>query len=84
MDHVAVLFEHVDLLDRLDRLDVEFLERGLQLLVVCAGGLVDLFDFSPGSAFASVVKKGGLAGYVAALWGSEGRRRSVPCSWILC
>ena len=69
MYHVAVLFEHVDLLNRLDRLHVKFLERGLQLLVVCAGGLVDLFDFSPGGAFASVGKEGKS---IAESGGSEG------------
>ena len=37
MNHVSVFLEHVDLLNRLDRLDVEFLKRGLQLLVVGAG-----------------------------------------------
>ena len=54
MDHIPILLEHIDLLDRLNRLHVQLLERGLQLLVVRAGGLVHFFHFSPGRAFASV------------------------------
>jgi hypothetical protein len=37
VDDVAVFLEHVDLLDGLDWLDVQLLERRLQLLVVRAG-----------------------------------------------
>lgn len=37
MDHIAVLLEHVNLLDGLDGLDIELLERSLQFLVVGAG-----------------------------------------------
>ena len=55
MNNVSVLLEHVDFLDGLDGLDVELLERGLQLLVVGAGGLVDFLRFSPRCAFPSVV-----------------------------
>ena len=54
MNDVAIALEHVDLLDRLDGLDVELLQRRLQLLVVGAGALVDLLDFSPGGALATV------------------------------
>lgn len=39
MNDVAVALEHVDLLDSLDRLDVELLESLLELLVVRAGSL---------------------------------------------
>ena len=60
MNHIPVLLEHIHLLDRLDGLHVQLLERGLQLLVVCAGGLVDFFHFSSRGAFASV--KGGQWG----------------------
>lgn len=54
MYHVAVLLEHVDLLDGLDGLHIELLERGLQLLVVRAGGLVHLLCLSSGCAFTTV------------------------------
>lgn len=54
MDDVAVLLEHVDLLDTLDGLDVQLLQGGLQLLVVGVGGPVDLLDLAAGSALASV------------------------------
>jgi hypothetical protein len=55
VDDVAVALEHVDLLNRLDGLDVEFLERCLQLLVVGAGALVDLLDLPARSALASEI-----------------------------
>ena len=54
MDDVAVLLEHVDLLDGLDGLDVHLLQGGLKLLVVGTSGLVDLLDLAAGSALASV------------------------------
>ena len=54
VDDVAVILEHVDFLDALDRLHVHLLQRRLQLLVICAGRLVHLFDLAAGSAFASV------------------------------
>jgi len=54
VDNVAVLFEHVDLLNGLDGLDVHLLEGGLELLVVGAGALVDLLDLAAGSTLASV------------------------------
>lgn len=54
MDDVAVRLEHVHLLNRLDWLNVHLLEGGLQLLVVCAGALVDLLDLSPWCSLASV------------------------------
>lgn len=53
MNDVPIRLEHVDLLDRLDRLHVHLLERRLQLLVVGAGALVHLFDLSSRSALAS-------------------------------
>jgi hypothetical protein len=55
VDDVSVALEHVDLLDRLDGLDVQLLERGLQLLVIGAGALVDLLDLPARGAFASVM-----------------------------
>ena len=54
VDDVAVLLEHVDLLDTLDGLDIQLLQGGLQLLVVGVGGPVDLLDLAAGSALASV------------------------------
>jgi hypothetical protein len=39
VDDVAICFEHIDLLDCLDRLHVELLECGLELLVVDTGSL---------------------------------------------
>jgi len=53
VNDIAVTLEHVDLLDRLNWLDVELLQRRLQLLVVGARGFVDLLDFTPRSALAS-------------------------------
>ena len=55
MDDVTIRLEHVDLLNCLDRLHVHLLQGCLELLVVGAGALVDLFDFSSGCAFASVL-----------------------------
>lgn len=54
VDDVAVFLEHVDLLNGLDGLDVHLLQGGLELLVVGAGGLVDLLDLAAGSTLASV------------------------------
>ena len=54
VDDVAVLLEHVDLLDGLDGLDVHLLEGGLELLVIGAGVALDLLDLAAGSALASV------------------------------
>ena len=62
VDDVAVLLEHVDLLDTLDGLDVQLLQGGLQLLVVGVGGPVDLLDLAAGSALASVSGNSVLVG----------------------
>jgi len=53
VNDIAVTLEHVHLLNCLNRLDVELLQRRLQLLVVGAGGFVDLLDLTPRSALAS-------------------------------
>ena len=53
VDDVAVALEHVDLLNCLDGLDVELLQRSLQLLVVGARALVDLLDLPARSTLAS-------------------------------
>jgi len=55
VDNVAVALEHVDLLNLCDGLDVHFLEDGLQLLVIGAGGLVDLLDLPPGCTLATTM-----------------------------
>ena len=52
VDDVAVLLEHVDLLDALDGLDVQLLESGLELLVIGTGVADDLLDLAAGSALA--------------------------------
>jgi hypothetical protein len=54
MDDVSVTLEHVDLLNGLNRLNIELLEGSLKLLVVGAGALVHLLDFPAGSALATV------------------------------
>ena len=54
VDDIPVLLEHVHLLDCLDGLDVELLERGLQLLVVGAGGLVDFLRFPARGSLPSI------------------------------
>ena len=56
MDDVAVLLEHVDLLDALDGLDVHLLEGGLQLLVIGAGVAGNLLDLAARGTLASVEK----------------------------
>jgi len=54
VDDVSVALEHVDLLDSLNRLDIELLERCLKLLVVGASSLVNLLNLAPRSSLASV------------------------------
>lgn len=53
MNHVAVFFEHIDLLNRLDWLHIELFQRRLKFLVVGTRGFVDLFRFSPRGTFAA-------------------------------
>lgn len=55
VNNVAVTLEHVDLLNCLDWLHIELLQRGLELLVVGAGALVDLLNLPPWCAFAAVI-----------------------------
>ena len=54
MDHVAIRLEHVDLLDCLDRLHIELLERLLELLVVGRRPRRGPLDFPTRSALATV------------------------------
>ena len=56
MDNVAVALEHVDLLNSLDGLDVQLLERSLELLVVGTSGPVDLLDLPAGSTLAAIYR----------------------------
>lgn len=54
VDDVSVGLEHVDLLNGLDGLDVELLERALELLVVGTSALVNLLDLPSRGALATV------------------------------
>lgn len=54
MNDVSVFLEHVDFLNGLDGLDIQFLERSLELLIVGSGRLVDLLRLTAGSTFASI------------------------------
>lgn len=56
MNDIAVTLEHVDLLNLLNGLNVQFLEVRLQLLVVGSSSLVDLLDLASRSSLASIVK----------------------------
>jgi hypothetical protein len=54
VQHVAVLLEHVDLLDAGDGLDAELLERGLDLSVVTLRGSHGLLnDLSSGRSLSA-------------------------------
>jgi hypothetical protein len=53
VDDVAVLLEHVDLLNALDGLDVQLLKSGLQLLVIGTGVADNLLDLTAGSTLAT-------------------------------
>jgi hypothetical protein len=53
MDDVSVALEHVDLLNGLNWLDIELLQRSLQLLIIRARALVDLLDFPARRTFAA-------------------------------
>ena len=57
MDNIPILLEHIHLLNRLDWLDVELLERGLQFFVVGAGGLMDFLLFPAWGAFPSMCQE---------------------------
>jgi hypothetical protein len=52
-------WQDVDLLDALDRLDVQLLESGLELLVIGAGVADDLLDRKPTLAFNTQGKEEG-------------------------
>ena len=54
VNDIPIALEHVDLLDRLDRLHIHLLQRALELLIICARALVDFLDLSPRGTFAAV------------------------------
>ena len=54
VDNVSISLEHVDLLNCLDRLNVQLLQGRLQLLVIHSCALVDLLDLSSRRAFSTV------------------------------
>lgn len=53
VDDVAVLLEHVDLLNTLERLDIQLLQSILQLLVVDGGVADNLLDLTAGGTLAT-------------------------------
>lgn len=53
VNHIPVLLEHVDLLDGLDRLHIELLQRRLKLLVVGARSLRRPLNLAAGSTLAT-------------------------------
>jgi len=59
MNDVSIFLEHVHLLYCLDRLHVEFLERGLQFLVVGSRGFVRLLLLRPPGRTLSPALSGG-------------------------
>jgi hypothetical protein len=71
VDDVAISLEHVDLLNSLDGLNIELLERRLQLLVIHSCALVNLLDLSSRCAFPTVA---GLSAFLDL----------VPVLHILC
>jgi hypothetical protein len=54
VDDISIGLEHVDLLNSLDRLNIELLERRLQLFVVHTSALVHLLDLSSRCALSAV------------------------------
>lgn len=57
MDNISVLLEHVDLLNGLDRLDIQLLKRALKLLVVRTGRPGNLLHLTAGSTLAAIEKR---------------------------
>jgi len=74
VNDVSVALEHVDLLNCLDGLDVHLLECRLELLVVCASGLVHLLDLSSWGTLASVQTISSVHFFSCLLV-----RRHIPC-----
>ena len=53
VDNISISFEHVYFLNGLDRLNIELLQRCLQLLVVNSGALVLLLDLPSGCSLST-------------------------------
>jgi hypothetical protein len=84
MYHISVLLEHVDFLDRLNWLDIQLLKRRLQLLVVSAGGFMDLLRLSSRSAFATRQMSACISGAHIECIRREFVGRSIPCIvWLV-
>jgi hypothetical protein len=60
VNNLPIIIEHVDLLNSLDWLHIQLLQRALQLLVVGTGTLVSLLDFPAGSALSADSDGGSL------------------------
>jgi hypothetical protein len=58
VNDVSITLEHVHLLDGLDGLDIELLERSLQLLVIGTGSGGSTLDLSSGSSLATIKEAG--------------------------
>lgn len=56
MDDIAISLEHVDFFNSLDGLDIELLERCLQLLIIHSRALVDLLDLSSRCALSTIAR----------------------------
>jgi hypothetical protein len=54
VDDVAIALEHVDLLNGLNGLDIQLLERLLELLVIAAGPGRRALDLSPRCSLATI------------------------------
>lgn len=74
---VAILLEHVDLLDALDRLDVELLQTGLDLPVVGCGGSWCLLDGASWRALAAGTLTAARLQSLENLWVCGAGKRSV-------
>ena len=55
VDDIAVLFEHVDFLNCLNRLNIHLFQRSLQLFVISGGRFVHFLGLAARSSFASVL-----------------------------
>ena len=53
VNHISVILEHVDLLNSLDWLYIELLQRGLKLLVIGSRSFVNLPDYATRRAFST-------------------------------
>jgi len=77
VDNVTVTLEHVDLLDGLDGLHIELLERCLQFLVIGTGALVDLLDLSAWCTFPAVSR-------ISHVFRHIGKAPTIMHDWLCC